>query len=137
MIVLDASVLLKRFLLNEADRPQALQLFKRHLEGEDLIAVPDLAFYEIANTFVVRTPLPPEEIQKNLDELQSYQFQIALFSELPNVASIARRYGLTIYDAAYVTLAQTLRCSFVTADERLLARLKGVPHMVHLKGLAH
>jgi len=132
VIVLDASVLLKWF-LDEPDSSQALSYQQRHIAGKDSIAIPDLAFYELANTFILRTHLSQEEIQENLSQLQSYQFHVTLFSELIGVVGIARKYGLTAYDAAYVALAQTLRCRFVTADERLLTRLKGVPHAAHLR----
>ena len=44
--------------------------------------------------------------------------------------------GISTYDASYVALSQRLRCRFVTADERLLARLKGITHVVHLKEIA-
>ncbi len=132
MIVLDASVLLKWF-LDESDSSQALSYQQRHVPGKDSIAIPDLAFYEIANAFILRSQLSPEEIQKNLLQLQDYQFQVALFSELIGVVGIARKHGLTTYDAAYVALAQKLRCRFVTADERLLARLKGVPNVSSLR----
>jgi predicted nucleic acid-binding protein len=36
---------------------------------------------------------------------------------------IARTFDITIYDAAFVALAQTLPAAFVTADERLSKRL--------------
>ena len=132
MIVADASILLKWF-VEEEDRSHALELRQRHLEGRDIIAAPELVFYEVANAFVCRTQLPPSEIEENLNQLLAYRLEVASWLELLNVASIARKYSLTIYDASYAALAQALRCRLVTADERLLARLKGMPHVHHLR----
>ena len=132
MIVLDASVLLKWF-LEEEDREKALVHWKRHIEGDETIAVPDLLFYEIANTLLLRTALSADEIQRSLDEVRSCDLHVAAFSEIPGVPQLARRHSLTAYDASYVALAQALRCRFVTADEKLLVRLKGTPRICHLR----
>lgn len=130
MIVLDASVLLKWF-LQEEDQPQALHYRDRHLQGRDIVAVPELAFYEIANILTIQTDLPTSEIEENIHQLWDYGFEVASFVEIPEVIETARRYQVTIYDATYVALAKVLKCSFVTADNRLVKKLHGV-HFVHL-----
>jgi predicted nucleic acid-binding protein len=39
---------------------------------------------------------------------------------------LAWRWDITAYDATYLALTERLNASFVTADERLLKRVKGV-----------
>lgn len=134
MIVLDASVLLQWF-LEEEDRSAALKFYHRHLQGIDLIAVPELAFYEVGNALVTRTTLSAVEIEDYLTQLLACELERAQFSDLRGLTPLARQHGLTVYDASYVALAHALRCPLITADERLLARLKGVPRIFHLREL--
>ena len=124
MIVLDASVLLKWF-VEEEGQSRALSYRQRHLEGKEVIALPELAFYEIANVFVARTKLSALEIKGNIHQLLAYGFEVASFAELPGIVEVARRYQVTIYDAAYAALAKLLKCPFVTADGRLAKKLHG------------
>jgi predicted nucleic acid-binding protein len=39
---------------------------------------------------------------------------------------LARQYGITLYDAAYIVLARKLGCPFVTSDRRLHRKVKGL-----------
>ena len=138
MIVADASVVLKWVLPDELLREEALSLRQRHATGEDPIAAPDLLFYEVANVLPSRW----EEAAKATETfselcavgLYMHSFE---FSEFARAMELAHRYKITTYDASYVALAQALRCRLVTADERLLARLKGVSHVLHLKEVAN
>jgi predicted nucleic acid-binding protein len=41
-------------------------------------------------------------------------------------------YGITVYDAAFLALAESLKVPFVTADEKLSERLFGVPYVQHI-----
>jgi predicted nucleic acid-binding protein len=61
MIVPDASVVLKWF-LPEADRDKALALVAGHISGQDLMAVPELLFYEVSNILTVKSRLSGEII---------------------------------------------------------------------------
>ena len=38
--------------------------------------------------------------------------------------TLSRRYRITLYDAAYISLAKRLKCPFVTADKRLYEKVK-------------
>jgi predicted nucleic acid-binding protein len=48
---------------------------------------------------------------------------------------IARTYETTVYDAAFVSLAESLNATFVTADAGLVRRLSGLPRVHSLKEL--
>jgi predicted nucleic acid-binding protein len=47
-------------------------------------------------------------------------------------AVIAREADATVYDATFAALAESLEATFVTADERLVRRLKGWPFVIFL-----
>lgn len=136
MIVADASVVLKWILSDEADRGKALLLRQRHIEGEDPIAAPDFLLYEAANVL----PLKRDDSQWALEgfrEIYSSGLHLHSFGlpEFSRAVELALRYHITTYDSCYLALAQALRCRFITADERLLSRLKGAPHVLHLRDL--
>ncbi len=134
MIVADASVILKWILADEANREEALVLQQRHIRGDDAIAAPDLLLYEAANVLPMKKDDPPWVLEGLRDlyfsGLHWHSFGLPEFSK---AVELALRYKITTCDACYLALAQSLRCRFVTADEHLLARLKGVPHVLHLK----
>ncbi len=54
-------------------------------------------------------------------------------TDLTEAMKLSHAYGISTYDASYLSLARTLHSNLVTADERFLARVKGVPHVLHLK----
>lgn len=137
MIVADASVVLKWVLPDEADREKALLLRDRHLSGENPIAAPDLLFYEIANVLPLRWG-DLHRASEGFREIDSTEIERCAFEapQFVGAMELARRHSITLYDASYLLLAQALRCPLVTADERLLARLKGVPLALHLKEAA-
>lgn len=134
MIVADASVILKWLLVDETDRERALVLRQRHIRGEDPIAAPDLLLYEAANVL----PMKRDDSGFALggfQELYSAGLHLHSFDlpEFSRAIELALRYKITTYDACYLVLTQALRCRFVTADEKLLSRLKEIPHVLSLK----
>lgn len=40
--------------------------------------------------------------------------------------ALSRKYGITLYDAAYVELSRKLKCRFVTADKKLYEKVKSM-----------
>ena len=125
MIVLDASVVFKWF-QEEPGSKQALQFEQSHVVGEELIAAPDLLFYEVANTFCYKKNVMQDVADSALEVLARMEIRIFVFSprELKEVFKFARNYDISIYDALYAVLARKLECNFVTADKALYARLK-------------
>lgn len=126
MIVLDASVILKWMFGDEAGADRARLLRDRHISGEDLVAVHDLCFYEMANVLATKTPLHAKDAVEAFSLI--YDFDLEVFSfgreEFVSGITLARQYGMTLYDAAYIALARRLQCQFVTADRKLFERAK-------------
>lgn len=95
--------------------------------------VPDLWGYEIVNALVVgerRKRISSAESTRFLALLRSLPIEIEAlsFSELSGLVSLAREYGLSSYDAAYLDVAARRGLPLATQDPSLgeAARRSGV-----------
>lgn len=92
------------------------------------IVVPSLWFMEVANTLVVaerRKRITRQRADESIADLLDFEFDIDTemsgplsVSELPD---IARKLGLTVYDAAYVELCERTGFPLCTLDKALAA----------------
>jgi predicted nucleic acid-binding protein len=132
--VLDSSVVLKWFRKDEIWRDSALQMRQTYLDGDMLISVPDLLIYEIANVLRYKPDLTDQRAQEALDSLYDLHINIIQISQEMIKAAIrlAYSYGITVYDAAFLALAESLKIPFVTADEKLSQKLATVPYVQHI-----
>jgi predicted nucleic acid-binding protein len=126
MIVPDASVVLKWF-LPEAGREKALTLVAGHIRGQNILAVPELIFYEVGNILTLKSSFSEEATFAVMRYLYALGLRGFLLDrdQCLEAIRLARAYHLTIYNASYVVLAAALRATFVTADVRLVRRLVG------------
>ena len=126
MTVLDASVVLKWVFDDEDGGGRALQLKEGHIAGDDVIAVPDLLFYEVANVLATKTRLSEKDCAEAFQLLWGFELEQFDFGreEFVKALHLARHHAITVYDAAYVELSRKLRCRFVTADRRLYEKVK-------------
>lgn len=126
MIVLDASVVLKWIFDDEAGADPAVRLKDGHVAGHEIIAVPDLLFYEIGNVLATKTRLSEAAIAEAFSLLWDFsleRFDLG-FEEFQGCLALSRKYTITLYDAAYIELSRRLKCSFVTADKKLYEKVK-------------
>lgn len=127
--VVDASVAACWLLPDEGD-PRAAEAYSRF--PDDTALVPSLWWFEIRNIFVIN------ERRKQI-EASFTNRALALLAGLPiqrddrpdgaAILALARRYGLTAYDATYLELAQREGIALATLDADLLraAHNAGVP----------
>ena len=132
--MVDASVILKWFSSEEEYRENALLLKDRHVLGKERIAGPDLLLYEVANVLRMKAG----DLQGAMEVFFAFcsmgvEVHSLEPSDLAEAMKLAHAYGISTYDASYLALAQARHCRLVTADERFLARLRGVPRVLHLK----
>jgi predicted nucleic acid-binding protein len=132
--VLDSSVVLKWFRKDEIWRASALQMRQAYLDGHMLIYVPDLLIYEIANVLRYKPDLTDQQAQEALDSLYDLNIKVIEISQeiIKGAVRLAYSYGITVYDAAFLVLAESLKVPFVTAHEKLSERLFGVPYAQHI-----
>ena len=128
-VVLDTSVVVKWFRQGEVLAAPALKLRAAYLDGQIAATVPALLAYELANVLRHKTDLTADQVQ---DAVQSL-FDMGLEWVLPTSAAVRRATEIayacetTVYDAAFVALAESLNATYVTADERLARRLEAYP----------
>ena len=128
MIVLDVSVVLKWIFADEAGGERAARFKEEHVTGHEVIAVPDLLFYEIGNVLSTKTRLSEAAIAEAFSLLWDFsleRFDLGL-DEYQSSLALSRKYKVTLYDAAYVELSRRLKCTFVTADRKLYERIKSI-----------
>lgn len=128
MIVLDASVVLKWIFDDEDGGERAAGLKDAHVAGHEIVAVPDLLFYEIGSVLATKTRLTEAAIAEAFSLL--WDFSLERFDlgseEFQGGLVLSRKYKITFYDAAYVELSRRLKCTFVTADRKLYEKIKNI-----------
>ena len=122
-LVIDASVLIK-FYVPEilSDRAERL-LAKVGNKDIDLLA-PDLIYPEAGNILWKKQRLKElthSEAEEITDAILSLPLTIeASKSLLPLAVDIAIVYGITVYDASYLSLAKVYETTLITADRKLV-----------------
>jgi predicted nucleic acid-binding protein len=128
-VVLDTSVVAKWFRQGEVLATPALKLRAAYLDGQIAVVVPALLAYELANVLRYKADLAAGQVQDAVRSL----FDMGLEWVLPTSAAVRRATEIayacetTIYDAAFVALAESLNATYITADERLARRLEDYP----------
>jgi len=125
-LVIDASVLIK-FYIPEilSDRAERL-LAKVEKKDIDLVA-PDFIYPEAGNILWKKQRLKEltrSEVEEITDAILSLPLKIeALKSLLLLAVDIAIAYGMTVYDASYLSLAKVYETTLITADRKLVDAL--------------
>jgi predicted nucleic acid-binding protein len=136
--VVDASVLAKWFLHHqEPDRDRAIALRDLHISGRSKIHIPQLALLEVLNAIRFSAKADEEDGATALEALQELHLEIRApdADALRKANAIAWAYKITIYDALYVALAEQVGYPLITADEKMITRLKGHSIVVPLREL--
>ena len=114
--VLDASVLVKWF-VEEKGRDKALAILEEVIERPRRFAVPELVWYELSHV-LLHVAKDVEGSSRRLETIA--HLGIPCFSATAERCSramrLARRVGLSGYDAHYVVLAEDLEGCWVTFD---------------------
>lgn len=121
--VLDASVLVK-WLVDEPGRETALGILGQVAERPRAFAVPDLAWYELTHV-LLRATNEIGATQGKLERLMHLGIPClgATAERCSRAMDLARRSGLSGYDAHYVALAEELDGCWVTFDARAARRV--------------
>jgi predicted nucleic acid-binding protein len=136
--VVDASVLAKWFLHHqEPDRDRAIALRDLHISGRSKIHIPQLALLEVLNAIRFSAKADEEDGATALEALQDLHLEIKTIDAdvFRKANAIAWAYKITIYEALYVALAEQVGYPLITADERMINKLKGHSIVVALREL--
>jgi predicted nucleic acid-binding protein len=133
VLVVDASIVTKWF-AEEEYSTKALKIRDDYVAHLIDITAPELLPFEVLNALRYN----PEFGEKDLKEVAEalVKYSIWLFPILGKLAEKtienALKYGITIYDSSYISLAEVEDRPFYTADERLLTKLKGNSYVHHI-----
>ena len=121
--VIDASVLVK-FFIPEILSEKAEELNARIMEGDLRLLAPDLIFAEVGNILWKkhrRKELSRAEAEEIVDAVVSLPMEIETSKALlPFAVDLGLAYGITVYDALYVSLAKVHETILITADKKLV-----------------
>jgi predicted nucleic acid-binding protein len=125
-IVIDASVLVKWY-VREVHSDKALVLRDKHINGELELAAPVLISYETLNALKYTGLFSNKEIKQIAASIQNYGISLhGLEGKTTELTLDAvEKNDITVYDGAYLGLAMNLGAEFITADQKLIDRLKG------------
>ncbi|HEV8718046.1 MAG TPA: type II toxin-antitoxin system VapC family toxin [Candidatus Binatia bacterium] len=122
-LVLDASVALKWRLRDEEATSQADALLDDSLARQLSLLTPTLFDYEIANALkvaVARGRLAESEALTALTDFQQFRIERYDFPGIQSLAfQLASQYQRSVYDSAYMALAQAKGLWFYTGDRQL------------------
>ena len=122
-LVIDASVLLCRFLPDEKPPENISVLFKKYEAGSIKFIVPELLKYEIANSLksgVLQKRLSLETAQNILASILLLTINY-LDADFQVCLNLAVKYNISVYDAAYEALARKHKTRLITLDDNLAA----------------
>ncbi len=129
--MIDASAILKS-LLAESDSAPADALIASHRDGSSSLIAPDLIVAEVGNALWkrcdIRRQITAREARETFADFLALGLLLHPTAALAGAAlDIAIKERHPIYDCFYVALAEQASCPFVTADEKLRAKLKRHP----------
>ena len=127
--VVESSVILKWFRPDEPFAQAAEEIRKAYMEERLELVVPDLALYEIAN--VMRFRASEEIAHRAVESLFDLRIPIHRVDQplLRQAVKDSFRCGITVYDAVFLAVKESLHLQLVTADRRFrrsIHRLPGV-----------
>jgi len=127
-VVIDASVLIK-FYVPEVLSDEASYLLDTVREGDLSLLAPDLIFSEVGNILWKKHRLK-ELTRSEVDKITDAILLLPIWAEsskllLPLAVDLAVVYGITVYDAMYVTLTRMRETRMITADRKLFEKMVG------------
>jgi len=105
---------------DEASLAQALAIRDAHIDGDALIVVPDLFFYEVANAIAQKKSIPSEAVQSAVANMFALGLTtVSIDSELLDASvTLSRQLNITVYDSIYIAAAVKHDYPLVTANPR-------------------
>lgn len=133
--IIDASVVIKWFSdLNENNLNKAELLRNDYLNKKIYLIAPDILIAEISNALSYNPNFDCDRTLKAVDSLYLLDIKFIRISRKLIEESVVLRYekNITIYDSIYLSLAKLLNIQLITADKKLLDKVKDMGNIVFL-----
>lgn len=134
-VVTDASVVIKWF-SKEKDSELAIRIRDQHIAGRLVIVSPDLLIYEVSNALRYNPSFSAEDIRGAVEDILDLDLDLIAPNEevLGKAVEHALKRDLTVYDACYIALAESMGLDLITGDEKLHRKAKGLGFVKSLEG---
>ncbi|MBI5235938.1 MAG: type II toxin-antitoxin system VapC family toxin [Deltaproteobacteria bacterium] len=123
-VVIDASVVLKWYLLDEEEGQSALSILDGYVSDRVALIAPALLEFEVASGLAIakrRGRVQDEDVLRAMDGFLGLGIELKPLTRLfPKILEYCGKFNLSAYDASYVALADNQKTLLVTADKRLL-----------------
>lgn len=133
VVVVDASVITKWF-VEERYSNNVLQLRDDYVNRLIDVAAPELLAFEVINSLRYNPEFGENDLKESAGALEKYG--LWLFPLLGKLAEKtienALKYGITVHDSSYLSLAELESKMLYTADEKLLVKVKDTPWIRHI-----
>ncbi len=122
--VADASVI-ARWYVKEDSYKKALEVREDYEENRLGLIEPSLLLYEVSNALRYSPELGVDDVKHSVKSMLDMQLDIREMDHdwATLCLEAAYRYGVSVYDSAYFTLAQKLKVKLVTADDKLTRKI--------------
>lgn len=126
-LLLDSCVVAK-LVIPEPDSHLADQLVTEAIDREDSVLAVDFALVEVANVIWKQHllgKLDADEAREALLDTFALRLQwIPVEPDITRALDLALQYGIAVYDALFVAMAESLDCPSITSDNKLWNRIK-------------
>lgn len=127
LVVVDASIVLSWLLPDETPINKNNQLLLDHRTGKIKLAAPELIRFEVANGLlaaVLSRRIDITTAGKILEDFENLLFTFRIvWVDSRLILGNAFDLKISVYDAAYIVLATTLKARFYTLDHKLKAKI--------------
>lgn len=132
--VVDASVVLKWYADDkEADHGNAFKIRKDFKNRAIDLFAPELLIYEIANVLRYKEALEEKIILNAIISIYEMRILKSVDQDIMEEAvRLARKYDITVYDSTYISFAKYLGCTLVTADRKLLQKIRQLSNVLSI-----
>jgi len=132
--VIDASVILKWFTQDkESDLEKSMKIREDYRKRKIDLLAPELLIFETTNVLRYKESLNDELILKAIASIYAMDILMPVNLQIMEKAlKLARKYGITVYDSAYLSLAQFSGCYLITGDKKLFQKVKEIPGIIYI-----